>query len=94
MDEPSGFRPVYRPWQAAVDAACLDLCQRLAVPATDVAPTRVVDGVEEEAGPSVPGSSLSVWLMSGGETFRYLVSLDAPLVVTFVAGPPWYRERS
>lgn len=90
--------PVPGPWQPAVEAAVADLCRRLDVQPFEVAVTRVADGVELRSPGWEPGGDetveLAVWLMAGGDSYRYLVSAPAvsPTPV-LVSGPAGGRYR-
>jgi hypothetical protein len=98
VSRPRPKLPVPGPWQPAVEAAVADLCRRLDVQPFEVAVTRVADGVELRSPGWEPGvdetADLAVWLMAGGDSYRYLVSVSAlsPAPV-LVSGPTGGRGR-
>ena len=90
--------PVPGPWQPAVEAAVADLCRRLGIQPFEVAPTRLADGAELRAtgaaGDGAEAPELAVWLMAGGQTYRYLVDPSAvPPAPVLVSGPSGWRDR-
>ena len=62
--------PVPGPWQASVQAAMADLAARMGKPLFTVAATRV-EQVRWLDASGTDVSGLSIWLMTGGRTFKY-----------------------
>lgn len=91
MPEARTKLPVPGPWQPAVEAARRDLARRLGLPEDAVAPTRVESADElPDTADARPGEALAVWLLAGGETFRYRVTLaDHEPSIALVSGATW-----
>ncbi len=66
--DPSEKLPVPGPWQPAVQAAMQDLAERLSLPTSRLAVTRV-RALAEASSPA--GSELEIWLLAAGRGYRY-----------------------
>ncbi len=66
--------PVPAPWQAAVRRCMADLGERLGLPPTAVAPTRVEEADWRD--PQGPQRGLEVWLLAAGQAHCYRARLD------------------